>query len=135
MRVSKRIPGAERSKLEAYEYIIYHTSSSKIIVQQQIMSSSVRPWTPPSSLFIYQRNYIGSSSTRSTNFKVFKAQIWKLLMKHVVLTLQAANIILLHRRPSVRIMSSNVRNMYIIHCMHTFAYICCKILTFHDKSL
>ena len=28
-RVSKRIPGAERSKLQAYKHIRYHTSSSK----------------------------------------------------------------------------------------------------------
>ena len=83
------------------------------------MSSNVRPWTPPSSLVIYQRNYIGSSSTRSTNFEVFKAQIWKLLMKHIVLTLQVINIILLYKRPNVRIMSSSVRIMHTIHIMHT----------------
>ena len=82
---------------------------------------------------IYQRNYIGSSNIKSTNFEPFKAQIGKLLTKHIVLTLRAANIILLYRRPSVRIMSSGVRIIHIIHCMHTLAYICCKILTFHDK--
>ena len=135
MRISKRILGAEGSKLEAYKYIRYHTSSSKMKVQQKIMSSNVRPWTPSFSLIIYQRNYIRSSSTKSTNSEAFKAQIWKLLIKHVVLILQAVNIILLHRRPSVRIMSSSVRIMHIIHNMHTLAYICCKILTFHGKSL
>ena len=135
MRINKRILGVERGKLQAYEYIRYHTNSSKTKVQQQIMSSNVRPWTPPSSLVIYQRNYIESSSTKSTNYEAFKAQIWKLLIKHVILILQAANIILLHRRPSVRIMSSSVRIMHIIHSMHTLVYICCKILTFHDKSL
>ena len=104
-------------------------------VQQQIMSSSVRPWTLPSSWVIYQRNYIGSFSTRSTNFEAFEVPMQKLLIKHNVLTLRAANIILLHRRPNVRIMSSRVRIIHIIHCMYTHAYICCKILTFYDKSL
>ena len=102
-------------------------------VQQQIMSSSVRPWTSSSSLVIYQGNYIRRSSSRSTNFEVFKAQIGKLLMKHIVLTLRATNIILLHRRPSIRIMSSSIRIMHIIHRMHTLAYICCKYLLFMIK--
>ena len=134
MRISKRIPGAERSKLQAYEYIRYHTSISKKFNNKSWALVSVHGFLP-SSLVIYQRNYIRSSSTRSTNFEAFKTQMWKLLMRHVVLILWATSIILLHRRPSVRIMSSNVRIMHIIHSMHTLAYICYKILTFHDKSL
>ena len=104
-------------------------------VQQQIMSSNVRPWTPPSSLVIYRRNYIGSSCTRSTNSEAFKAQIWKLLMKHIVLTLWAASIILLHRRPALRSWAP-VLGSYIsyIACIHLHTSVV-KYLLFMVKVL
>ena len=77
----------------------------------------------PSSWVIYQRNYIERSSTRSTNYEAFKAQILKLLIKHVVLILQAMNIILLYKRTSVRIISSSVRIISCIACIHLYTYV------------
>ena len=98
---------------------------------QQIISSSVMPWIPTLQFGHLSKELHWKLQHQSTNSEAFKAQIWKLLIKHVFLILQAVNIILLHKRPSVRIMRSSVRIMHIIHSMHTLAYICCKILTFH----
>ena len=93
------------------------------------MSFSVIPWLHPQVWSSIKGTTLENSSIRSTNSEEFKAQIWKLF----VFTLRAGSIILLHKRPSVRIMSSSVRIMHIIHSMHTLAYICCKYLLFMIK--